>query len=170
MFTFVPSCPCFFSVFRLTYRAYLSGVLYSWVLSEMVFFISFPEDCVNLQTKHGCYCDVSRKLLLLLTPCCCQQNVAVVHRKPECPEHPFLCLLQEGSPDPLGGESQLTGCPLALGVPYFPFSVHSLQSCCPASLKMFKQIFAAVSNFFPLAYSFYFFPDKIWLVTHLASK
>ncbi|TRZ26581.1 hypothetical protein HGM15179_000522 [Zosterops borbonicus] len=35
---------------------------------------------------------------------------------------------------------------------------------------MFKEIFAAVCNFFPLAYSLYSCPDKVWLVTHLASE
>lgn len=35
MFTFVSSCPCFFSVFRLVCRACLFGVLYFWILSEV---------------------------------------------------------------------------------------------------------------------------------------
>lgn len=141
MFTFVPSHPCFVSMFRLVYRAYLFGVLYSWILSEMFlvclfFFFSLAFQkiqlpCMNLQTNQ-------ERLLLWcqqkgVTVCCCQQNVAMVHGKPDCPEHLFDMLVARGFSWSKG--SQWTGCPMALGVSYFSFSLHSLWSCCAASLK-----------------------------------
>lgn len=114
--------------------------------------------------KNDCYCDVSRKW-----PChATANNVAMVHGKPDWQEHPFDMLVARGFSWSKG--SQLIVCPLALGVPYFPFSVHNLQNCCQAPLEMFKQIFSAVSNFFWRAYSFYSCPEKVWLVTHLASR
>lgn len=167
MFTFVPSHPCFFSVFRLVYRAYLFGVLYSWSFQKWWgFSLAFQKiqlPCINLQTsqrlllwrsrKVSFHATANRMLLMLLW---CLSRAPLWHA---CCER--ILLIQGLSADRL---------PLGPGDLIFSlFSAQSAKLLCSIT-KMFKQIFSAVCHFVPLAYSFYSCPDRVWLVTHLASK
>lgn len=133
------------------------------------FSISFPEDSVavhefaNQPRTAATVMSAERcHSVLLPTECCYGAWKAWLSRAPlwhACSKR--VLLIQGFSADrlPHGPRSPI----------FSLFIAQSVKLLCSIT-KMFKEIFAAVRNFFPLAYSFYSCPDKVWLVTHLASK